>query len=454
MDVRAQKTYETLFALEELREILRETSPRHELNDEQKKRFDSLLAKVRKTLDEIEAGRGSPETKYLADRIELRLREEDYLNLNPIQAGGRLTPEARKALIAYGDGYSVCDYCLKPFRLDYIKKPPIQEFYSELAEFLNMHAVRVVRGARGGFQIVANALLGRGDTALIAEVGHYSLALAIESTGAEWKEIPLNKNNTINAENAQKKIEEVKEKTGKLPKLIAIPHIDYMLGNEHKVKEIADISHEYSIPFLYNGAYTVGVMPVDGRKLGADFIIGSGHKSMASPAPTGVLATTDEYAEKIFKTTSSKGDISGRKFGVKEVYLLGCTVMGAPLIAMMASFPRVKERVKHWDQELKKTEYFLKEFLRIEGNSIISETPRKHTFTKVDCTNSFDKVAEKHKKRGFFLYDELEKRKITGIFPGATKQLKLSTYGLTEDQIKYLSEAFKDIAEKHSITVK
>ncbi|MBN2014765.1 MAG: O-phospho-L-seryl-tRNA:Cys-tRNA synthase [Candidatus Altiarchaeota archaeon] len=454
MDVRSQKTYEALFALEDLREILRETSPTHELNNEQSKRFHDILQRVKKTLEEIEYNKSGSEIKYLADRIELRLREEDHINLNPIQAGGRLTPEARKALIAYGDGYSVCDHCLKPFRLDYIKRPPVQEFYSELADFLNMDAVRVVKGARSGFQIVANALLDKGDTALIAEVGHYSLALAIESAGAEWKEISLDENNIITAENTQKKIEEVKRDTGKLPKLIAIPHIDYTYGNEHKVKEIADVAHEYDIPFLYNGAYTVGVMPVDGKEIGADFIIGSGHKSMASPAPTGVLATTREYAEKIFKTTSNRGDISGRSFGIKEVYLLGCTVMGAPLIAMMASFPRVKERVKHWDQELKKIEYFIKEFLNIEGNSIISELPRRHTFTKVDCTNSFDKVAQTHKKKGFFLYDELDKRKITGIFPGATKQLKLSTYGLTWEQIKYLTEAFKDIAEKHGITVK
>jgi len=54
------------------------------------------------------------------------------------------------------------------------------------------------------------------------------------------------------------------------------------------------LAKEYGIPFLYNGAFTVGVMPVDGKNIGADFIVGSGHKSMASVAPSGVLATTDE----------------------------------------------------------------------------------------------------------------------------------------------------------------
>jgi Sep-tRNA:Cys-tRNA synthetase len=454
MDVRSQKTYEALFALEDLRGILRETAPMHELNDELRDRFNRILTNLRGTLDDIESARGESHIRYIAEGIELRCREEDYLNINPIQAGGRLTAEARKALIAYGDGYSVCDYCLKPFRLDYIKKPPIQKFYSELAEFVNMDAVRVVRGARGGFQIVASALLGKGDVALIAEVGHYSLALAIESTGAEWREIPLNEKNIITDEKTQQKIESVKKETGKLPKLIAIPHIDYMNGNEHNVRGIAKIAHEYGIPFLYNGAYTVGVMPVDGKKIGADFVIGSAHKSMASPAPTGVLATTDEFSKEIFRTTGSEGDVSGRKFGIKEVYLLGCTVMGAPLIAMMASFPTVRERVKNWDEELKKSNHFIREFLKIEGNEPISEMPRKHTLTKVDSTGSFNKIAEKHKKKGFFLHDELSRRKITGIFPGATRQYKLNTYGLSWDQINYLSDSFKEIAEEYKINVR
>jgi len=85
-----------------------------------------------------------------AEDIEVRDVEEEYINIDPIQAGGRLTPEAMKALIAYCDGYSVCDNCRKPNRLDYIKKPPIDRFHRELAEFVGMDTARVVPGARRG----------------------------------------------------------------------------------------------------------------------------------------------------------------------------------------------------------------------------------------------------------------------------------------------------------------
>ncbi len=37
--------------------------------------------------------------------IEARQVNELFINIDPIQAGGRLTGDAIKAIIAYGDGY-------------------------------------------------------------------------------------------------------------------------------------------------------------------------------------------------------------------------------------------------------------------------------------------------------------------------------------------------------------
>jgi Sep-tRNA:Cys-tRNA synthetase len=386
----------------------------------------------------------------ICQNLDTRTREEESINIQPIQAGGRLTAEAMKALIAYGDGYSVCDLCLKPFRLDFIKKPNIAEFYSELAEFVNLDVARVMPGARRAFQAVCLSLLEKGDTALISQYGHYTIGLSVEQAGAVWKEIPANEKNIITPEATAEKIEAVKKETGELPKLIAMHHFDYQQCNEHPFKEIAKVSHEYDIPILYNGAYTVGVMPVDGKALDADFVVGSWHKSMAAPAPTGVLAMDEEWAKKVFRTTEATGDVTGRKFGIKEVQLLGCTVMGGPLLGMMASFPHVRERVKNCDDEVKKSNYFIDELCRIEDNKCLSEYPRKHALSKVH-TGGFDKIAKTHKKRGFFLTKALSKRNITGPFPGATRDWKLNTYGLSWDQVRYTAEAFKEIAEENGL---
>ncbi|MCW3131240.1 MAG: O-phospho-L-seryl-tRNA:Cys-tRNA synthase [Candidatus Methanospirare jalkutatii] len=450
-DVRVRKIFEAMFLLEDMREIFRNALPTG-LNEAQESEFQEYLERLQQVLDELKAGKGTP-LKFITDRIELRAREEEFININPIQPGGRLTAEARKALIAYGDGYSICDYCLAPFKLEKIRRPPVEEFHAELAEFVGMDAVRVFPGARRAFQAVTSAILEKGDIVLVSDLAHYTEFLAVEVAGGIVYEVPSGENHVITGEALAQKIEEVREKTGKKPKLIMIEHYDYSFGNEHDVRGVGKVAKEYGIPFLYNGAYSVGMRPVNGKEIGADFVVGSGHKGMASAAPSGILATTEEFAPIIFRGSSVQGDISGRKFPAKEPELLGCTLMGATLVTMMASFPKVKERVKHWDEEVRKSNFFCDEFLRIAGNKILSEFPRKHTLTKVDTRESFDKIAKTHKRRGFFLSDELKKRGIVGEFAGSTKVWKLNTYGLSWEQVKYLADAFKEIALKYNLNV-
>src|SRR5208337_5350122 len=162
--------------------------------------------------------------------------------------------------------------------------------------------------------------------------------LAVEEAGGVACEIPADNRHIVTPESTAIKIEEVRQKFGKNPVLALIDHVDYQYGNLHDVAGIAKVAHQYDIPVLCNGAYTVGTMPVDGKALGADFVVGSGHKSMAAPAPSGVLAVTAERAKEVFRTTMIEGDVTKRKFGVKEPELMGCTLMGATLVGMMASF--------------------------------------------------------------------------------------------------------------------
>ena len=452
LNIRVQKTFEALFALEDIREMLRDSLP-DGTGMRDRDRFHEQIGRVKAIVNDLEAGTGSPEVTRIAGSMEIRSREEEYINIQPIQAAGRLTPEARKALISYGDGYSACDSCRKPFRLDKISKPPIADFHSELASFLNMDTVRVVPGARRGFQAVASSLVHPGDSVIVSALAHYTEFLAVEEAGGIVKEVPVSEGNRITPDAVAEKIEAVMCETGAFPKLVMIDHFDYQLANEHDVRGISKVAHQYDIPLLYNGAYTVGVMPVDGKKIGADFVVGSGHKSMASPAPSGVLATTEEWADVVFRTTQMVGDVTKRKFGIKEVEMLGCTLMGSTLMGMMASFPAVRERTLHWDEEVKKSNYFIERLLSIEGSKVMSEYPRKHTLSKVDTTGSFDVVAQGHKRRGFFLSDELSKRGIVGEFAGATRTWKLNTYGLSWEKISYLADSFQDIAGKYDLKI-
>jgi len=389
-----------------------------------------------------------------ASAIEARQVDELMINIDPIQAAGRLTADAMKAVIAYGDGYSVCDNCRKPNRLDYISKPPIAEFHKDVAAWLNMDAVRTVPGARRGFQAVAHTYVQKDDPVLLTSLSHYTEFLAIEEAGGVAREIPADDQHIVTPDAAAAKIEEVKKESGRMPVLAFIDHVDYQYGNVHDVKAIAGVCHQYDIPILCNGAYTVGILPVNGRDLGVDFVVGSGHKSMAAPAPSGILAAKAERAAEVFRTTAITGDVTGRKFGIKEPEMMGCTLMGATLIGMMASFPQVKERVKHFDRELENNRIILNALLSIDGTKCLSELPRKHTLTRVDTTGSFDTVAESHRKRGFYFSSALEEKGVTGVIPGATKVWKFNTYGTTRKQAVYLAETFVAIGNEHGLSVR
>jgi len=452
MSIRTQKTFEALFQLEEIRGLFRESLPTG-FDPGEEAVFRQRIAGLKAIIADLEAGTGTPKVTKIAGTLDLRSREEEYINIHPIQAAGRLTTEARKAIISYGDGYSTCDACRKPFRLDKISKPGIAEFHEELATWLNMDLARVVPGARRGFQAVAGTLVNRGDSVIVSALAHYTEFLAVENAGGVVKEVPLNAAHIVTGEATAQKIEEVKAETGKLPVLVMIDHFDYQFANEHEIRGIGKVAHQYDIPFLYNGAYTVGVQPVDGKKIGADFVVGSGHKSMASVAPSGVLAMTEEWAPKALRTTAMVGDITKRKFGIKEVEMLGCTLMGGTLLSMMASFPEVKARVQKWDDEVKRSNFFIDRLLKISGSHVLSEYPRKHTLSKIDTTGSFDTVAKTHKRRGFYFSDELSSKGIVGEFAGATRTWKLNTYGLNDRQVRYLADVFTGIAEKHGIPV-
>ncbi len=385
--------------------------------------------------------------------IEARQVNELFINIDPIQAGGRLTADAMNAVNAYGDGYSVCDNCRKPNRLDYINKPPVAGFHKDVAKWLNMDDVRTVPGARRGFQAAAQTYINKGDPVLLTTLSHYTEFLAIEEAGGCAREIPANENMMITSDAAAMKIEEVIREFGKVPVLAFIDHVDYQYGNMHDVKAIAKVARQYDIPVVYNGAYTVGILPVDGKDLGVDFVVGSGHKSMASPAPSGILAATRERSAEVFRTTTIEGDVTKRRFGIKEPAMLGCTLMGATLIGMMASFPHVKERVKHFDRELENNRIVLEALLSVNGTKVLSQYPRKHTLTRIDTIASYDKVAESHKKRGFYFSGALEEKGITGVIPGATKVWKFNTYGMTKKQARYLADALIDIARENGLPV-
>ncbi|MDD1774995.1 MAG: O-phospho-L-seryl-tRNA:Cys-tRNA synthase [Methanobacterium sp.] len=369
-----------------------------------------------------------------------RTGERENLNLNPLQRGGFLTEDARKALYEFSDGYSVCDYCAG--RLDEIKKPGISNFLDDLANFIGVDHARTVHGAREGKFAVMHALCQPDDTIIIDGNAHYTTYLAAERNHLNMVEVSSNDypEYRITPENFKETLD-AQFDHGEDISLILLTHVDGDYGNLTDARAIGKIARHYGVPLLLNCAYSMGRLPVDARSLKADFVVGSGHKSMAASGPIGVLGLKDEWAEVVLKRSETHG--------VKEIEMLGCTSRGAPIATLMASLPYVIDRVEKWDDEVQKTRDFVEKMEKIGGIKQLGVKPKDHDLVRLE-TPVFDEIAEKHPRRGFFLYEDLKKRNIVGIKRGQTKWFKCSTYGFNQEQTDYIARSFAEIVEKYS----
>ena len=379
---------------------------------------------------------------------------ENYVNLHPIQRGGILTLEARKALLEWGDGYSVCDYCFEA-RVDLIQNPPIKDLISDIATFLNMDDVRFTAGCRHAKSAVVSSMTEPGDTIVLDSLAHYTSYIAAESNSVKVFEVPHDGYPGFNIDEIgyARAFEEVERTTGKPAALAIATHADYRYGNMLDAEKIGKVCREYDVPFLLNTAYTSGIMPIDAKKMNVDFLCCSGHKSWAATAPLGILATTYEWSDQTFDKSKIRGNWSGRGFTKKEMAFFGCSpVYGLPLMTLMASFPTVVERVKKWDEEVAQARRFAHELEKIEGFFQMGNKPHNHTLMNIE-SHSLYEASQNTKKKGYFLYKELKKRKVIGLHPGMTKNFKVNTYGLSEAQLEHAIWAFKDIAKMSGIEV-
>ncbi|AFV24318.1 Sep-tRNA:Cys-tRNA synthase [Methanolobus psychrophilus R15] len=365
---------------------------------------------------------------------------KDAINIDPLQTGGILTEEARRALLEWGDGYSVCDFCGGV--LDLIKKPPIEEFvHSALPEFLNTDVVRVTHGARESKFAVMHSMAKEGDYVVMDKLAHYSSFVAAQRARLNVRTVPHSEapEYMTYEEGYATAIEEVIRGTGKAPALAQVTYPDGNYGNLADVKRISDICHSYDVPLMVNGAYSVGKMPVDAKAMGADFIVGSGHKSMASSGPIGVLGVKEDYAGIVFGKSPTHP--------AKEVELLGCSVRGVPIMTMIASFPHVVQRTRNWYNEVADARWFSS---RLADLGIVQkgEMPHNHDLMFFEAP-VFYEISQTAKKGRYFLYRELKERNIHGIKSGLTKYFKLSTYKVGRDNLKYVADSFEEIIEKH-----
>jgi Sep-tRNA:Cys-tRNA synthetase len=373
-------------------------------------------------------------------------RYKDHIIINPLMRGGIVPKDVQKKLFEEGwteVGYNVCHDCIEG-RSSLITKPGIRSFLSEVAEFYGGDEAEHTFGCRAAqFAVMKTIAENSEEKVIISDPNsHYSTNIAAEMCGLEVVEPPHSgyPEYKVEAEKVAEKIEEVGR-----PALVAMTHADPYYGNVAPVKEIGKICSEEEIPYMVNAAYTGGVMPINMKEFNADFLTLSAHKSMASIGPLGFVITNYEWSKKLFALSKSKADWTGRVFGKKIPNLFGCSIGALPLVSCILSFPYIKERVKNWEKEMKKTEEFVDALEDLGDIMLLGERPHRHHLLHFE-TPLFWEISKTHKRKGFFLAEEMIARGIVGLHKGLSKHIKLSIYGLSDEEVKRVRDAFEEVA--------
>jgi Sep-tRNA:Cys-tRNA synthetase len=303
-----------------------------------------------------------------------------------------------------------------------------------------MDEARVTIGAREGKFAVMHTLLSSGDPIVFDSNRHYTTYVAAERAGAKIYEVPSTgyPRFEIIPDAYEEVFKKVIKEMGRPPKLAILTHVDGDYGNLVDAKRVGQICREYDVPFLLNAAYTAGRMEVNGKELLADFLVSSAHKGFGVPGTIGILATSSKWRDRLFRRSSL--------YEKKEIELLGCTSRSQSIACLIAALPYVKERVKVWEGEVEKARWFVERMEALGDIHQLGIRPKDHDLIRFE-TPLLKRIGEEHRKRGYFLYYELERRGIIGLKPGQTSWFKLSTYGLSWDQVRYLFQAFEEIVE-------
>ncbi len=385
-------------------------------------------------------------------------RYKDKIIINPLMRGGIIPPDVLKHLYEDGwadVGYNVCFDCIEG-RSGLITKPGIKSHLEDVARFFGGDVAEHTFGCRAAQFTVMNTVKERVREKKTSEFiiadpnSHYSTNIAAEMCGLKTVEPPHTgyPEYRVTADSFREKIEEVKKEHGE-PALVAVTHADPYYGNIAPVEEIGKIAGEYDIPYMVNAAYTGGVMPLNMKKIKADFLTLSAHKSMASIAPLGYLVTNFHWSKQAFATSREKPDWTGRAFGKKIPNIFGCSVGGLPLISSMMTFPYVKERVERWGAEMKKTERFIDRMEDIGDMMLLGERPHRHHLLHFE-TPVFWEISKAHKRKGFFLSEDLGDCGVVGVHKGLSKHVKMSVYGLEDSEIETVLACFEKITHKYS----
>ena len=194
-------------------------------------------------------------------------------------------------------------------------------------KFLNAYRAEEIvftKGTTDGINTVARSWathhLQKGDEIIISTLEHHSnivpWQMICEITGARLVVTPINQKGEI-------VMGEFVKRLNSKTKLIAISHVSNTLGTINPIYEMVELARKYNCKILIDAAQSAPHFELDVQKIDCDFLVFSGHKTLA-PTGIGVLYVKYDLFEEMIPFTGG-GDM------IKEVTFEKTTYNDPPL---------------------------------------------------------------------------------------------------------------------------
>ena len=174
--------------------------------------------------------------------------------------------------------------------------------HKKVAEFINADFEEVIftKNATESINLVMYSWgmhnIKKGDEIVLTQMEHHSNLVP-------WQFLAKQKGAVLKFMEIDTKIgrikpEEINKKITKKTKLVSAIHMSNVLGTINPVEEIIEKAHKNNSLVMIDAAQSVPHMPIDVKKLDADFLVFSAHK-MLGPTGIGVLYTKKSILEKM-----------------------------------------------------------------------------------------------------------------------------------------------------------
>lgn len=251
--------------------------------------------------------------------------------------------------------------------------------------------------------------------------------------------------------------DDIKRMIHKDTKLIVSTSASNVVGTIIPVSEVSRIAREHHIPFLVDGAQTVGSIPINVENDKIDILAFSGHKGLLGPQGTGCL-----YIRKGIELPPLKhgGTGSWSEFEIQPNFLpdkyesgtlnlIGIAGLGAGVEFLL---DEEVANIRKKEQEL--TDYLLLKLKLIDGIVIYGpkESSKQTSVVSINIKDRDPSKVGEMLDREFNigvrcgLHCAPSAHKTVGTFPQGTIRISLGYFNTKED-VDYLDEALCMIAE-------